>query len=89
MIATIDHAFEDIRAERAYQDRKWGGAAHDDEHTTGYDWVAFIVAYAGPAAKAWWEESSYQKGLAIFRKNMVKVAALAVAAIQWADRKLP
>jgi hypothetical protein len=34
--------YDEIREEREAQDRKWGGPAHDDEHTP-IDWIRFIV----------------------------------------------
>ena len=88
MLATIERAFEDIRAERDYQDVKWGGPAHDDAHTSGYDWIAFITVYAGKGALAFGAEDTNDRALRVFRTMMVKVGALAVAAIQWVDRKL-
>ena len=66
--------YNDIKAERCYQDLKWGGAEHDDFHNHR-DWVTFIVQYLGRAAAP--ED---------FRTSMIKVAALAVAAIEWYDR---
>lgn len=35
----------EIRAERARQDQKWGGAAHDDRHA-GAEWRRFIAEHA-------------------------------------------
>lgn len=66
--------------ERERQDIKWGGPYHDDQHTS-HDWVAYIVRHAGRSVM--WPFDVYQ-----FRSCMVKVAALAVAAIEWSDRLL-
>jgi len=65
---------EEILAEREYQDHKWGGDAHDDSHSS-IDWVAFITKHLGRAVEG-----------NTFRQQMVKVAALAVAAAEWHDR---
>jgi len=75
----IEAALEEVRIERAYQDRKWGGPQHDDTHNS-HDWIAYIVRYAGRAVM--WPFNPH-----VFRRSMVKVAALAVAAIQWEDRR--
>lgn len=71
--------FDEIKAERDAQDAEWGGASHDDSHTN-WDWVAYLTKHLGKAV-VWpfnWD---------VFRKQMVRVAALAVAAIEWVDRQ--
>jgi len=68
-----------IQAERDYQDKKWGGAANDDRNTS-YEWVAWIAAYL----TKWLHVSVPPLS---FRDCMVKVAALAVAAIESCDRQ--
>ncbi|MFA5023344.1 MAG: hypothetical protein WC523_00105 [Patescibacteria group bacterium] len=73
--------YNEIREERKNQDNKWGGANNDDYHTEE-TWVVFLVKHLGKAmifANKW--------DLIIFRKQMIRVAALAVAAIEWCDRK--
>lgn len=40
-----DKIFADIVAERAYQDNKWGGPAHDATETPDA-WVRYITEYA-------------------------------------------
>jgi hypothetical protein len=72
------NALLDVEAEREYQDRKWGGPANDDLQAEA-DWLAYIAEYAGGAGRA----ANYD-----FRTRMVKVAALAVAAVEAHDRKL-
>ena len=68
-----------VADERARQDEKWGGPAHDDQHTS-HDWIAYIVRYSGRAV-------TYGPfDVLRFREHMVQVAALAVAAAEWADR---
>lgn len=75
----MDTIFEEIKAERAVQDAKWGGPEHDDQHTN-FDWLAYIVKHLGRAVQ--WPFDP-----AIFKRQLVIVAALAVAAIEWTDRK--
>lgn len=71
--------FDAIHAERERQDRKWGGPRHDDEHSKR-DWIAFIVEQAADASKAVWPEE--------YETAMVKVAAVAVAAIESNARRV-
>jgi hypothetical protein len=67
----------EIAEERVKQDEQWGGPEHDDEHTA-FEWLGIITHYLG-------------RGLinadVLSRKAMVQVAALAVAAIEWIDRR--
>lgn len=70
-----------VHNEREAQDDKWGGADHDDRHKPG-DWTRFIVRQLGAAEEGidvhHWDE---------WRRQMVQVAALAVAALETIDRK--
>ncbi len=68
--------YDEIRDERDRQDKKWGGPAHDDGHSIN-DFVAFIAKHAGKAV----DEAPLGQ-----RKQMIRAAALAVAAIQKIDR---
>jgi hypothetical protein len=70
---------EEVGAEREDQVARGFGPAHDEEHTHN-DWVAYICAYAGRGVNRHYDEGSHR-----FRKQMVKVAALAVAAIEMVD----
>jgi hypothetical protein len=70
--------FNEIEAERHAQDQKWGGPDHDDRHGS-YDWVAFVARDLGLAVTRPWDAGE-------FRRRMLRVASLAVAAIEWADR---
>ena len=69
---------DEIAEERARQDEKWGGPAHDDEHVTA-DWIRFInnqsVRVHSP------------DGVDDSRSRLLKIAALAVAGIESIDRK--
>lgn len=67
----------EIRGERQYQDYLWGGPEHDDKQTER-NWTDFIVEYLSGLSPR-----TKDKG---FRERMVKVAALAVAAIESHDR---
>ena len=49
-----------------------------DKLNSQNDWVAYICAYAGRAANCLRNDTENQD----FRKNMIKVAALVVAAIE-------
>jgi len=69
---------KEIVDERIRQDEIWGGKEHDDGHRVN-DWVAIITEYLGRSR----EEPHNIKN---FRNNMVRVAALAVAAVESVDR---
>lgn len=64
---------EGIAVERLHQDRKWGGPQHDDELDED-DWDSILK-----------DQINHFK--VPFRERMLKVAAVAVAAIESADRK--
>ena len=70
--------FAEIDDARCAQDEKWGGPEHDDAHGS-YDWIAFVTRATGLAVTRPWDARE-------FRRRMVSVAALAVAAIEWVDR---
>ena len=78
--------FEEIQAERVYQVKRWGTKA-DDEINTPMDWVGYIAHYSSN-----WMSGGFRpyprESLLAFRKSMIKVAALAVAAIGYTDRVL-
>ncbi len=69
--------YDEIKQERARQDAKWGGPAHDDEHDIDDfgDFIAQKLAHMSAGSPAW------------KRAKLVQIAALAVAAIESADRK--
>lgn len=76
---------EEIVAERLYQDEKWGHEA-DDKKNTPNDWVAYIGHHASRWFKGGFLPYS-EDTVEAFRTQMVKVAALAVAAIESIDRQ--
>lgn len=71
--------FEQIEAERAYQDGKWG-VAFDDANTLN-DWTTYIVGYAYRGAAMENKDNKQAQ-----RAALVKVAAIAVAALEAFDR---
>jgi hypothetical protein len=71
--------YGEIEAERERQDEKWGGPEHDDGHTS-HDWVAYLARHAGKAVM-------WPFGPSLFRRQMIRVAALAVAAVEWEHRR--
>lgn len=72
----------EIHAERDKQDAQWGGPEHDDGHTSD-EWFGFIEKQTS-AYRA--EASPYVAMDASARGRLVKVAALAIAAIEAIDR---
>ena len=69
---------EEITRERARQELKWGGPEHDDTHSRA-DWINLIderLAYPEEADEC-----------AEYRKDMIEIAALAIAAVESLDRK--
>ena len=66
---------DEVVTERAAQDRQWGGADHDDEHSPD-DFMGFI---AGQVVKGRGDGSDV-------RERFIKIAALAVAAVESHDR---
>ncbi|MGP0071225.1 MAG: hypothetical protein ACLPWF_04745 [Bryobacteraceae bacterium] len=76
-MADRDLIFGEISRERQAQDAEWGGAAHDDEHGP-MDWCSFVDRQRLLAQNA--------NSLREFEIRMVKVAALAVAAIESSRR---
>lgn len=68
--------YDDIRWERADQDKQWGGEAHDDTHGP-WDWREYIEKQLLLA----------RRGEGSQRERFVKIAALAIAAIESIDRR--
>lgn len=73
--------YREVDAERDRQDAQWGGPAHDDEHQ-GSDFVRFVREHTDHARNA-----IHAGALDEFRKQLVEIAALAVAAVESLDRK--
>ena len=64
---------DSINTEREYQNSRWG--VEFDAKNTPNDWVAYISKYLGQSVTMPFDESR-------FRTQMVKVAALATAALE-------
>jgi hypothetical protein len=67
-----EQAIDLLLDERDYQDAKWGGPAHDDTEPPAA-WVGYITEYLLGEGRA----EGYS-----FAKRMVKVGALALAALE-------
>lgn len=82
----------EVCAERARQDMLYGGAEHDDRHHLS-DWLVILVRHCGLAA---WDgspddvchktEATGKYDPVRYRKELVRVAAVAVAALEAFDR---
>jgi len=68
--------YDEIRDERQRREEKWGGPKQSDAHSIN-DFAAYITAEVGQAvgAEPWMQ-----------RRQMIRVAALAVAVIEKIDR---
>lgn len=87
MMQGTDRAMMSVIAERLAQNEQWGGPEHDDTHT-GDDWLSFIGKQQLTAVN----ETLSDNGLEVmdpegYRARLVKIAALAFAAIESHDRK--
>lgn len=91
------NVYDEIMTERVVQDRKWGGPPHDDEHAS-VDWLRYIAEHCAEALggaaeivdEGHWLTATISGsvgGMPAFRRQMVRVAALAVAAIESYDRR--
>jgi hypothetical protein len=74
----MKNILQEIQDERILQDHAWGGSEHDDTLSPS-DWVAIIVKHLGKSV-------SYPFNPPLFRTQLVRVAAIAVAAIEAYDR---
>lgn len=75
MMTSRDTIYAEISAEREKQTRTWG---EGDTVNGPNDWIALTTKHLGRAVHWPWNTTT-------FRHQMVIVAALAVAAIEWAD----
>lgn len=76
----VEGVLSEVAAERARQDEQWGGPEHDDEHVP-FEWNGFIGLQLDAADRA-----TVKRDRAQWRERMIKIAALAVAAIESHDR---
>lgn len=75
--------YDDIKDERRRQDTQWGGPEHDDRHAID-EWLDFIQKQLNEAEALIGADEP--DGDMQFRSRLVKVAALAVAAVESLDR---
>lgn len=73
-----------IDAERERQDRQWGGADHDNEHSRRV-WSSLIGEHVDRAVKLARSRSASSGDS--YRHRLVVIAALCVAAVEAHDRK--
>lgn len=73
--------YDEIKLERDRQDKKFGGPEFDDRKTV-FDWCQDIFAYL-TWGRQMWRMGSGDK----YRRRLLQVAALAVAALESYDRK--
>ena len=79
---TLDALLDEVRQERVRQDGKHGGESHDDKNSP-HDWERKIARYNGWAAEMF-DQGSPDK----YRRRMINIAAMALAAVESHDRKL-
>ncbi|BBO80189.1 hypothetical protein DSCO28_07550 [Desulfosarcina ovata subsp. sediminis] len=77
---TNGDVWADVRNERIRQDQKNGGVEHDDNHFPA-EWCELINAYA-----TWAKTMESFDNLEKYRRRMIQVAALAIAAVESHDR---
>lgn len=77
--------YDEIKNEREYQTHKWGNNV-DDTLNTPWMWSAYIAQYATK-----WMAGGFlplpSMNVDVFRNSMIKVAAIAIAAVESIDRQ--
>lgn len=68
--------YNTIDSEREYQDKKWGGESHDQQHRVA-DWLLFIEIQLNEA-----KQNLYTSGNEAGLNNIKKIAALCVACME-------
>jgi len=74
----VEKIIEEIRVERAAQDAQWGGPEHDDEHSME-EFGGFILRQLNLCNGG--------RGHDV-RERFIKIAALAMAAVESHDRRI-
>ena len=77
------HVYNEVSQERHRQDKKFGGPDIDDIRKGPVDWIEDIEGYL-----AWSKQMHRMNSPEKYRRRMLQVAALAVAACQSYDRLL-
>ena len=93
MEESVPPVYTEVVNERRRQDEQWGGPEHDDTHALR-DWKSYIEYQSKCLLTKRVYESSEFKGARIeptpeFRERLIKIAALAIAAVESYDRKAP
>lgn len=73
----MSNVLEEIKAEREHQDEVWGGPEHDDKHDEERWYELINERFFDP------RRTSQQQ----YRRHMIEIAALAVAAVESLDRR--
>jgi hypothetical protein len=74
--------YNEVLKERRRQDEKFGGPDLDDKRKRPFDWVDDILAYA-----VWAKQMYRMASPSKYRRRLIQVAALAVAAVEQHDRR--
>ena len=83
LVNGMPEIFQAIIAERHAQDQQWGGLEHDDGHRP-HVWENLIISHASRLTERIMDEFGHSAP--DYRQRLVKIAALAVAAVQSWDR---
>lgn len=76
---------DDLQAEREYQLQACGWDYGFDARNTRSDWITYIMVYLGKFA-TWRKAPPEETSLSARRKQLLKVATLAIAAVESLDR---
>lgn len=74
----------EIEGERAAQDKQWGGPSHDNQHER-FEWVGFMRKFLKRAEEFGYMGAGLEQ-IDSYEANLIKVAALCVAAVQASRR---
>lgn len=89
MANEIERVLADVRDERARQTEIWGGPTYDDQHGPG-DWLDYLAEHTAKAEAQLELDGGYwylnSRAAAEYRRRLIEVAALAVAAVESFDR---
>lgn len=77
----IDKIFKEIKKERKRQDEKWGEQNH-----IAIKWCAILGEEVGEVNKAVLESKYDDESLEKYKKELIQVAAVAVAALECVER---
>jgi NTP pyrophosphatase (non-canonical NTP hydrolase) len=80
LLARTDGILVEVEEERADQIRKWG-----EQHHSPHQWLAILTEEVGEVAKDVAEMRIDEFDFVNYRKELIQVAAVAVAAIEALD----